>query len=79
MKIRMHRGGLDDSMQTMQEIEPTCTAIMHYLRQHDVADADMAIMAYGGIDNRTGWDTHLVEVAGLPVAFTNGLPNEFYA
>ena len=77
MKIRIHRGGFAESMATVQEIEPNCYAVAHYLRQYGIADGDTAFSAYGGIDSRNGWDTHLVSVAGFPVAFTNGLPAEF--
>ena len=68
MKYRHHRGGLAESMETVREIEPTIAALEALLRATDVT-----VEKYGyGIDERIGWDTHLVCVNGIPAGFTDG-------
>ena len=78
MKIRIHRGGFAESMATAQEIEPNCYAVAHYLRQYGIPDDDTVFESYDGVDSRNGWITHMVTVDGFPVAFTDGLPAEFW-
>lgn len=40
--------------------------------QDEVTPESVAVIPYGGVDRRTGWDTWLVTVRGNAVGFTNG-------
>lgn len=69
MKYRDHRGGLDESMQTVREIEPTIDALAVTLK---VPPSTITVEKYGGYDNRIGWDTYIVCVNGSARGFTDG-------
>jgi hypothetical protein len=72
MKYRDHRGGLRASMETVREIAPKIDALAIILK---VPPSAIIVEKYGdGIDERIGWDTHLVCVEGLPVGFTDAMP-----
>ena len=74
MKFREHRGDLKSSMETTIEIEGTKESLYNAI--HDGYDFTMDMLhvsPYGGIDVRTGWDTHIVAVDGHGVfGFTDG-------
>lgn len=80
MKIRLHRGGYDESMATIKQIQPTLEAVVGYV-QTDLPVASIRdgfgrveVKPYG-YDERNGWDTHVVMVHGYGVfAFTDGPP-----
>lgn len=74
MKIRRHSGDLDQSMETVREIEPTRWAVAQYI----AAGLGVSVDPEGievrrqGRDDRIGWDTHLVTWNGAAVGYTNG-------
>ena len=83
MKIRLHRGGLADSLATMREIPPTIEAVLAYVRE-DLPRPDLPLTAeelslkYVGFDERIGWETYYVvsradHWSGV-LAMTDGLP-----
>lgn len=77
MKIREHRGGLRESMETVVEIAPSIEAIVSHIREcwgpfhpekmQNITAEMVTVEKYGGIDSRIGWDTHIVDVEGLGV------------
>lgn len=79
MKIRLHRGGLKESMGTVADIEPTKYAVAEYVSSvlhstERVIPDEVHVDKYGeGIDYRIGWDTHIVSIDGIGVVgFTDG-------
>lgn len=79
LRIRMHRGYLADSMATAREIPRTDAAVRAYLLERvgylprPPHTFPIVVHGYGGVDERTGWNTYLVEADGFPVAWTDGL------
>ena len=77
MKIRIHKGSLDDSLATTADIEPTPEAVRSYLLEtwgdlsEPVSLEDIEVTPYDH-DDRIEWDAHLVTLAGRAVAFTDG-------
>jgi hypothetical protein len=75
MKIREHRGGLDEAMQTVAEIEPTLEAITAEISskiKRPVTPGSVHLRSIG-FDRRTQWDTHIVTVDDWGVyGFTDG-------
>lgn len=73
MKVREHRGGLDASMATVVEIEPTFEALAeHFSKIHqEKYQASDIKLNYYGCDPRIGWNQYLVTIKGLPHGFTN--------
>jgi len=77
MKIRIHTGGLAESMATVAEIEPTAEAIAQYLRDqwgdlgYGVHPKNIEVKPYG-FDERIKWGTHIVLLDGYGAAFTDG-------
>ena len=76
MKIREHRGGLSESMDTVLEIDPTIDAIVGVVNDalkpfnFEVTADIIKIEKYGngnGIDECIGWDTHIVTIKGYGV------------
>lgn len=77
MKIRMHRGGLEESMQTLEEIENTIAAVHAYVCRHITGwapEGPVVVVRYDDApDERIGWNaTWLVRADGSPIAFTDG-------
>lgn len=83
MKIRLHRGGLADSLATMREIQPTIEAVLAYVRE-DFPRPDFPLSTedlsfrHVGFDERIGWETYYVvsradHWSGV-LAMTDGLP-----
>ena len=64
MKIRMHRGSLDDSIKTEEIIDPTRKAVASYVEKHlcigSVDERDIDILPYG-TDNRIRWERSVAE------------------
>ncbi len=74
MKIREHRAYLSESMKTVLEIDPTAEAIVRVASDalkpfNFKVTLDMIkTEKYGnGIDERIGWDTHIVIIKGYGV------------
>lgn len=65
---RDHRGGLDDSMQTVQELD--LQGIQDHL--HKLFGPGIIEVKKYGFDPRINWDTHVVTHNGRAVGFTNG-------
>lgn len=78
MKIRLHRGALDESMETVALIRPTMEGVRWYLRTKgvilDVKMETVVVKPYSECeDHRIGWkQTYLVTFDGAPVGFTDG-------
>ena len=74
MRIRAHRGGLDESMATVAEIEPTAQAVADHITTawklllgpgKTITPEIVKVGKYGdGIDTRIGWDTYIITVDG---------------
>jgi hypothetical protein len=78
MKLREHRGSLEDSMATVIDIPATKTALVKEIATKlskfyvDVVPEDVAVEPYA-FDARIGWDSHIVTVKGNGVyGFTDG-------
>jgi hypothetical protein len=77
MQVRQHRRLLDESMETVETIEPTMTALVAWaeriLAQWDIPKPfDIRIKPYG-YDGRIKWNTHIVKLEGYGVlGFTDG-------
>lgn len=75
MKIRQHRGGLLESMQTMEHIEPTMNAIKtHVANCMQSMDFETVTLEYCGYDNRIDWDCSYVIVDGHVFGMIDGKP-----
>ncbi len=79
MKLRQHRGGLAESMNTTVEIEASMPALLAAMRpvmaawNVELTPGMVHVTPYGGVDDRIGWDTHIVTVEGHGVyGFTDG-------
>lgn len=74
MKIREHRGGLRESMETVKECAPTIAAVTELVVKSTGGTAipsDVAVRLYDKRpDERIGWDqTYIVMVNGYPWGF----------
>ena len=72
MKFRLHRGGLEESMETMVELVGFAQLVAHCRAQYGDLVSDFPDDAFktekvmGALDERTGWEeTHYVKVEGL--------------
>lgn len=79
MKLRQHKGGYDESMATVVEIEPTKAAILQAIlfaqlvRLPHPLTEDQIIVAPYVYDSRNGWNTHSVVIKDWGVyGFTDG-------
>lgn len=82
VKIRMHRGGLAESMATQQTIEPTLVAVRNYLECELGSFLELFPTQLDGLvvepyvegpDERIGWArTFVVNTSTGVVAFTDG-------
>lgn len=69
MRIRQHRGGLAESLATVETIEPTRAAVAVWAARalaRPVVAADIDVTPYG-YDARIEWDTHLVTLKNYGV------------
>jgi hypothetical protein len=74
VKVREHRGSLNDSLATQVEIERTIYSLASYISQtlgYRVEPRDIEVNQYG-FDDRIGWDTYIIIVKGSPFGFTDG-------
>ncbi len=83
--FRFHRGGLDESMQTVIEIKSFSHLIMHIEEKWEVQPLKISIEPYM-YDARIEWDTHIVQVTfghpqgnmiTYPVGFLSRAPDEW--
>lgn len=80
--FRFHRGGLEESMQTVIEIETFDQLVAHITSNYDVPAAKITVSKYI-YDDRINWDTYIVNLTmGLdveqsthPVGFLNRKPD----
>lgn len=78
MKIREHRGTLEDSLKTVAEIPPTMEALLVHIQESlkpavPLTAADVGLIPYF-YDNRTQWCTYAVRIRGYGIwGFTDGL------
>lgn len=74
MKFRFHHGGLDDSMSTVVEIEPTLYALTTHINKSYPGIEKECLQVYPyGYDERINWNTHIVHSTqdGV-IGFTDG-------
>lgn len=77
IRIRMHRGGLDDSIKTMEEIPATKESVLVYLCKHDVLrlneDSIKVEPYFMEPDERIDWNVTLMvrDATGI-IAYTDG-------
>lgn len=76
MKVRPAGGmmTLDESMEDCVELADGAALMAHLLKHYDYwrpTEANVTIEPYG-FDERIGWDTHLVCIAGKAALFTDG-------
>jgi len=74
---RPHRGSLDESMSEVVEIADHQALVVHlrkgWLNEVSESGSNVVVEKYGsGIDERIGWDTHIVLVSGNAIGFTDG-------
>lgn len=84
MKFRPQRGSLHDAMKEVVELPDRAALLDHLRRIHepiadfvsapDIREESVRVEKYGhGIDERIGWDTHIVMIDGWgPAGFTDG-------
>lgn len=76
MRIRQHRELLEDSMKTVEEIQPTISAIRKYFKKNslmqDTYNGKIVVKHYG-FDERINWDTHIITIDGNAIGFTDEL------
>lgn len=73
LRVRLQRGSLSESLETMAMIAPTREALLDYLEPHygDLSHRRLEVKPYTS-DDRIGWDTHLVVVDNHALAYTDG-------
>ena len=72
--FRFHRGGLDESMETVQEVYSMAGLVRAIRRASGFAtfeDSDVEVKPQG-YDKRIGWDTHMVTIKGNAIGYTSG-------
>lgn len=89
MKIRAHRGSIEEAMETCQEIEPTIQAVIDYMQedviplahaltvgQYEKRSITVSVVDYFDLpDDRIGWQkTFLVLLDGQAYGFTDEKP-----
>jgi len=67
MRLRKHRELLDDSMETVVEIDPTMPALVEKIQRDLGADGLTVKVEHYCYDSRIGWDTHIVTIEGIGV------------
>jgi hypothetical protein len=86
MKLRQHRGGYDESMATVIDIEPTKAALLQAIMNTELIglpsnliEDQVTVEPYSfdaypsSLDPRNGWNTHLVTIQGWGVyGYTDG-------
>lgn len=82
IQYRPQRGGLAASMREMKTFFDWKEFLVHIAKEWDqafpgnkIGDVfdDVEVKKYGtGIDERIGWDTHIVTVKGYVIGFTDG-------
>lgn len=72
MKIRLQRGTLGESMETMEHIQPSVEAVKEYLMRNGHTHGVISVTNTGRLDERNGWQTYIVSLNGCAVAFTDG-------
>lgn len=73
MKIRFHRGTLQESLATAAEVENTLGAIVAYLSAEGLIGGHVAAEYYGR-DDRAWGETWVVSIDGKACAFTDQEP-----
>ena len=68
-KFRFHRGGFSESMATVR-LANTLIDL-----QKITGITDLTVKPYSGIDQRNGWDTHIVTCSEGVIGFTDGMPS----
>jgi len=78
MKVREHRGGMLESMETCVVIPSTMTDLArHFSYKHITTYKPEDIkVEYQGYDKRNGWHTHIVTINGCAVGYTDEMPVE---
>lgn len=74
VKFREQRGGLEESMATVVELESRAQLVDYVAALfggNEIDPADLDVVPYG-IDHQIGWDTFIVTLDGQAIGFTNG-------
>jgi len=66
---RDHRGSLEASMETVQEMESFADLKNHIEKIYGSGEITIKLYCY---DSRIDWDSHIVCINGNAVGFTNG-------
>lgn len=80
MRFREHRGGLNESMSTVVELDPTIDALKAHLNgileNWKVTRPLKLNITHYAYDSRINWDTYMVkaEGSGFVVGFTDQMP-----
>lgn len=72
--FREQRGGLEESMATVVELESRAQLVDYVAAIFNgqwIDPAKLDVLPHG-IDHRTGWDTFIVTLDGQAIGFTNG-------
>lgn len=77
MQIRWHRDTLEESMKTVQEIEPTLEALKEaFDKEHKLfgvyTDKSEFKFEFQGFDPRIYWNSYLITYNGKIIGFSNG-------
>jgi hypothetical protein len=77
VRFRPHRGSLADSLDETVIIHDRNHLVSHLQNESNYLQfesADVTVDNYGlGIDERCGWNTHIVRIQGMAVGFTDGM------
>ena len=69
-RYRDHRGMFDESMATAQQMSSITDLEEHICSIY--GEGLIEVKNYGGMDERCGWDTHIVTHNGCACGFTDG-------
>ena len=70
-KYRDHRGGLDESMETVQEFESKDDLLKYLVDTYDFYPDHKILIKPYCFDDRIKWDTHIVTINGNACGFTD--------
>lgn len=74
VKFREQRGGLEESMATVVELENRAQLVDYVaaIFKGQWIDPEKLDVIPQGIDDRIGWDTFIITLDGQAIGFTNG-------
>lgn len=72
IKFRFHRGGLEESMETIIEVKDLNEIVKFLKAKEPGAYVGFLSCKYYGFDDRINWDTWIVLDDGYPLGFSDG-------